>query len=138
MGEYLMLTADKRQGAGGRVIPTPPTWKAILTKAGSKCEWTEGGHICGLKEGDIDPVGGGTVKLTPDHKTPHSINPNTDTTDASQWQALCGRHQVVKKNYWDSNTGKLNIVAILQAIPKKDKEVALSFLLDYFGVSLKK
>ena len=87
-----------------------------------------------MSDGDIDPVGGGTVKLTPDHKTPHSVNPNSDPDNPDQWQALCGRHQVMKKNYWDSNTGKLNVVAIMQAVPKKDKELALGFLLDYFDL----
>lgn len=137
VGEYLMLTPEKRDNASGRVMPTPNTWQQVLASAKHKCEWVEGGHICGLSEGDIDPVGGGTVKLTPDHKTPHSVNPHSDPADPQQWQALCGRHQVVKKNYWDSNTGKLNIVAILQAVPKKDKEVALSFLLDYFGLEIR-
>lgn len=133
VGEYLMLTADKRPEAGNRVLPTPATWQAVLARSQNKCEWTEGGHICGLANGDIDPIGGGTVKLTPDHKTPHSINPNSDPGNLEQWQALCGRHQVVKKNYWDSNTGKLNVIAIMQSLPKKDKETALSFLVDYFG-----
>jgi len=49
--------------------------------------------------------GGGRVKLTPDHKNPHSLNSEADPSNLNQWQALCGRHQVTKKNYWDSNTG---------------------------------
>lgn len=136
VGEYLMLTPEKRSGAGERVLPTSATWQAVLARSQNKCAWTEGGHVCGLAEGDIDPVGGGTVKLTPDHKTPHSVSPNSDPSDPEQWQALCGRHQVVKKNYWDSSTGKLNVVAIMQALPKTDKQVALSFLLDYFGTEV--
>lgn len=134
VGEYLMLTSEKRSGASGRVMPTPAAWSSVLTRAINKCEWVEGGHVCGLSDGDIDPVGGGTVKLTADHKTPHSVDPNSDPDNPEQWQALCGRHQVVKKNYWDSNTGKLNVVAIMQAVPKKDKELALGFLLDYFDL----
>ncbi|WP_426212549.1 hypothetical protein [Massilia sp. TWP1-3-3] len=134
VGEYLMLTAEKRTGASGRVMPTSSTWRDVLARATNKCEWVEGGHICGMSDGDIDPVGGGTVKLTPDHKTPHSVNPNSDPENPGQWQALCGRHQVMKKNYWDSNTGKLNVVAIMQAVPKKDKELALGFLLEYFDL----
>lgn len=136
VGEYLMLTNEKREGAGKRVLPNKATWNAVLERAGHKCEWTDGGVVCGLCEGEIDPVGGGTVKLTPDHMSPHSINPNTDVSDASQWQALCGRHQVIKKNFWDSTTGSINTIAILQAMPVKEKKVALQFLLDFFGFSL--
>ncbi len=71
------------------------------------------GDECNLKEGNIDPIGGGTVKLTPDHKRPHQMDPKSDSDDPAQWQALCGRHQVVKKNYWDNLTGKLNAEAIV-------------------------
>lgn len=78
-------------------------------------------------------VGGGKVKLTPDHKTPHSVNPDSDTKDPQKWQALCGRHQVMKKNYWDNNTGKMNIYAIIQSATKVEKNIAFKFLLDYFG-----
>jgi hypothetical protein len=73
--------------------------------AGSRCEWLEGGQKCGLREGEIDPVGGGRVRLTPDYKPPRSVHPAADPKDPSQWQALCGRHQAVKKNDWDSMTG---------------------------------
>jgi hypothetical protein len=83
--------------------------------------------------GELDHIGGGTVKLTPDHMTPHSINPNTDPANSRQWQALCGRHQVMKKNFWDETTGKINVLAILQAASTSQKKVALQFLLDYFG-----
>jgi hypothetical protein len=54
----------------------------------------------------IDPIGGGTVK-TPDHVTPHAVDPNSDPENPNQWQALCGRHQVMKKNFWDGATGKV-------------------------------
>ncbi len=42
----------------------------------------------------------------------------------------------MKKNYWDNQTGKLNITAILQAATEKDKRAALNFLLKYFGYSI--
>jgi hypothetical protein len=135
--EYVLVSAEKRETAGKRVLPSGVTWQKILDRAGNCCEWTEGGEHCGLKEGDIDPVGGGTVKLTPDHMEPHSVNPNTDPNNQDQWQALCGRHQVVKKNFWDSTSGKVNTIAILQALSHKEKEVGLQFLLDYFGYEIK-
>lgn len=131
--EYLMPTSAKRAIAGKRVKPTKETWFQVLDRAKTACEWTEGNMNCGLKEGEIDPIGGGKVKLTADHTNPHSINPNSDPNDPKQWQALCGRHQVMKKNYWDTNTGKMNMYAIIQSATQSEKEIVFKFLLDYFG-----
>lgn len=133
--EYLMPNLEQRQIAGKRVRPTSRTWASILERAGDKCEWQEDGQLCGLKNGAIDPIGGGTVKLTPDHTTPHSVNPNSDPGDATQWQALCGRHQVMKKNFWDGATGKVNVIAILQAANAAQKKEAYTFLKNYFQKS---
>lgn len=130
-GEYLMLTAERRPTAASRVRPTTATWQQVLRRANNACEWDEGG-ACLLAEGAIDPVGGGTVRLTPDHRTPHSVDAASDPDDVDVWRALCGRHQVMKKNFWDDRTGKLNIIAILQAAPKADKLAALTFLTEYF------
>jgi hypothetical protein len=112
----------------------PETWAKVLERAKNACEWFEGGEPCGLKEGATDPIGGGTVRLTPDHKTPHSQNPNPDPNDADSWQALCGRHQVMKKNFWDHGTGKLNVYAIVQCAPDQVKREIYDFLRKYFGV----
>lgn len=136
VGEYLMPHARKREIASKRIKPTREAWEVVLKRAKSRCEWNEGGEICGLKQNEIDPIGGGKVKLTPDHKLPHSLNPNTDPNNPDAWQALCGRHQVVKKNYWDSTTGKLNTYAIIQASTEKEKREAFQFLLNYFGYSI--
>ena len=132
VSEYVLESLEKRKTAGKRVIPDKTTWILILNNANNVCEWRDDGQICGMKSGDIDPIGGGTVKLTPDHKQPHSVNPAADSTDPTQWQALCGRHQVMKKNYWDSSTGKFNVIAILQSLSHKDKVRALGFLNQYF------
>ena len=134
-GQYMMPHAERREIAGKRVRPTPATWKRVLERAGNACEWNEAGQECGLHNGAIDPIGGGTVKLTPDHMSPHSVNPNSDPGDPGQWQALCGRHQVTKKNYWDNSTGKLNVEAIVQAAGSADKLVVFRFLLRFFGYS---
>jgi hypothetical protein len=131
--EYLMPTNEKRPQAGKRVRPTKTTWEIVLNRSQNSCEWNEGNEICGLKEGEIDNIGGGKVKLTPDHKSPHSIDPNSDPNDPHQWQALCGRHQVMKKNYWDSSTGKMNVYAIIQSATQTEKTIVFKFLLDYFG-----
>lgn len=130
--EYLLGSAEKREIAGKRVRPTLATWTAVLSRAKNACEWQEDGQRCGLREGAIDAIGGGTVKLTPDHTTPHSVNPNSDPADPGQWQALCGRHQVMKKNFWDGQTGKVNVIAILLCASVAQKREALSFLQAYF------
>jgi adenosyl cobinamide kinase/adenosyl cobinamide phosphate guanylyltransferase len=65
--------------------------------------------------------------------SPHSVSPNSDPADEKAWQALCGRHQVTKKNYWDNTTGKLNVYAIVQAASNTDKRIVFDFLLNYFG-----
>ena len=134
--EYLMPHRKKRTIAGKRVRPTDSTWLTVLERAKFSCEWLEGGLVCGLKDGDIDPIGGGRVRLTPDHKNPHSLNPDTDPNDPEEWQALCGRHQVTKKNYWDSSTGKLNTYAIVQFAPEKEKKQIFKFLLSYFNYTM--
>jgi hypothetical protein len=131
--EYMMPDATRREIAAARVRPTSTTWAKVLKRAGNRCEWYEAGEKCELINGDADPVGGGTVKLTPDHKQPHSVNPQSDPKDPDQWQALCGRHQVVKKNYWDSTTGKLHVYAVVQAASDKEKKEVMDFLLEYFG-----
>lgn len=131
--EYVLASAEKREIAGKRVRPTASTWKQILERANYSCEWQEDGQRCGLREGAIDAIGGGTVKLTPDHTTPHSVDPNSDPADPTQWQALCGRHQVMKKNFWDGQSGKINVIAILQCASGAQKREALDFLNRYFG-----
>lgn len=101
VSEYMMPSAERRPTAGKRVRPKPETWERVLQNAGYACEWRDGDDQCDLKNDEIDPVGGGRVKLTPDHKLPHAINPVIDPDDPKAWQALCGRHQVLKKHFWD-------------------------------------
>jgi hypothetical protein len=132
VSEYLMPTSEKRK-VTKRVKIKSDTWQLVLERACYKCEWEDKGVRCNLKDGDLDPVGGGTVKLTPDHKTPHAIEPETDPTNADKWQALCGRHQVLKKNFWDDTTGWLNVYAIVQAASEDEKREVYDFLKRYFG-----
>lgn len=133
VSEYLMPTSERRQNASVRIKISPNTWKLVLLQANNKCQWQEDGIACGLSDGDIDPVGGGKVKLTPDHKKPHAIDPNSDPQNPDAWQALCGRHQVMKKNYWDNTNGWLNVYAIVQSASENDKKKVYDFLTDYFG-----
>lgn len=132
ISEYLMPTAERRPKAGIRVKPSSKTWLKVLKSANYRCEWNDDGIPCNLQDGEIDSVGGGTVRLTPDHNTPHFINPNADPKDPSRWRALCGRHQVMKKNYWDDKTGWLNVYAIVQAASEKEKRQIYEFLKAYF------
>ncbi len=127
--EYLMPSAERRPIASRRVRPSAKTWEAVLELAEGHCEYGS----CELRGGDQDPVGGGTVHLTPDHRTPHAVDPNVDPDDPSRWQALCGRHQVTKKNYWDSLTGKLNVYAIVQNASAEEKRAVYEFLRQFFG-----
>jgi len=132
-GQYRLASLKKNKRVVGRVVPSKTTWTAVLTRAANQCEWVEGKLRCQLKEGDIDPVSGGTVHLTADHSTPHSIAPNTDVNNTAAWLALCSRHQIVKKNYWDNTTGKLNVEAIVQNASKKLKQKILTYLQKFFG-----
>ena len=132
VGEYVLLSAKKRAGAGKRVVCSKKAWKEVLERAKNACEWDEDGTKCSLEEGSVDPVGGGTVRSTADHMTPHSVESAADPNDPAQWRALCGRHQVMKKNYWDSTTGKLNLYAIMQSASLEDKRLVYRFLQSYF------
>lgn len=133
VSEYMMPNAERRSAASGRVRPAAHTWEEVLRAADYRCAWNEGGMPCNMRQGDIDPVGGGTVRLTPDHKTPHSIDAGVDRDDVSKWQPLCGRHQVMKRNYWDDESGWLNVIAIVQSASEEQKRQVLDFLTDYFG-----
>lgn len=130
--EYLMPDAERRSTVTKRMRPHADVWKKVLLRADFKCAWTEGTVHCGLQHGDIDPIGGGTVRLTPDHRRPHAVHARIDPNDPSQWQPLCGRHQVMKKNYWDDETGWLNVVAIVQSASEEQKHQVLAFLREYF------
>ena len=132
VSEYVMPTDEKRDSTARRIRPTASAWSEALEAADFRCAWIDDGQLCGLRQGDIDPVGGGTVRLTPDHKQPHSLNPDIDPGDSSKWRPLCGRHQVMKKNYWDDETGWLNVIAIVQSASEAEKRRVFDFLSAYF------
>ena len=130
--EYMMPNAERRGTASRRTRPTAATWSVVLDQHNHRCAWNEGGISCGLRNGDIDPVGGATVKLTPDHRMPHAIHAEADPTDPARWQPLCGRHQIMKKNYWDDETGWLNVIGIVQSASQQQKREVYDFLKRYF------
>lgn len=133
VSEYLMPDATRHERKNKRVRPTAQTWAKALEMHGHHCAWNEDGLACDLKAGDKDPVGGGSVRLTPDHKKPHSMNFDADRRSVEAWRPLCARHQVMKKNYWDDETGWLNAYGIVQSASDKDKRRIYDFLKDYFG-----
>ena len=90
VSEYMMPNAERRPTTSRRTRPNANTWEEVLARYNNRCSWTEDGIICGLQNGDIDPVGGGTVKLTPDHRTPHAIHAEADPQDPDKWQPLLG------------------------------------------------
>lgn len=135
VSEYMMPNAERRSTASRRTRPNANTWEKVLVRHDHRCAWTESGVICGLRDGDLDPVGGGTVKLTPDHRTPHAVHAEADPRDPEKWQPLCGRHQVMKKNYWDDDSGWLNVVAIVQSASEAQKLEVFQFLKNYFESS---
>ncbi len=133
VSEYMLASLEKRETVNRRMRPTASCWAAILQRAGGACEWDEDGSRCQLKEGDYDPIGGGTVHLTPDHNVPHSLGETPNPDNPSHWRPLCGRHQVMKKNFWDSVTGRINYVGIIQAAKIEDKRLVYQLLKDYFA-----
>lgn len=129
-GEYVMPHKEQADRADKRTHIEDDTWEDVLERADYECEWPEG---CELSDGDIDPVSGGKVELTPDHRVPHDSDGVVEPDNPEHWQALCGRHQVMKKNYWNDNTGKLHYMAIIQSAPKEEKEKIYDYLQRYFG-----
>jgi hypothetical protein len=129
-GEYVMPHKEQADRASKRTYIEDDTLEEVLERADYACEWPEG---CDLSDGDIDPVSGGKVELQPDHKIPHDSDKQVEPDNPDHWQALCGRHQVMKKNYWDDTTGKLNYYAIVQSAPKEEKEKIYDYLQRYFG-----
>ncbi len=127
VSEYVMPTSIRRETAKKRTAINRKI-KRDLMAVSPVCSYPG----CNLKEGDIDPIGGGTVKLQVDHKTAHNHD-DMGGNDINNYQLLCGRHNVTKKNLWDDNTGKLNTIAILQAFPEKDKRMAYEWLKNYFS-----
>ena len=81
---------------------------------------------------DITPKNRKKSALASSENKALSVESAADPNDPAQWRALCGRHQVMKKNYWDSTTGKLNLYAIMQSASLEDKRLVYRFLQSYF------
>lgn len=128
-GQYLLESATPVRPAKPRVTLSRYEREKLFEQDGWTCQW-EG---CGLKKGDIDPVGGGTVVLTADHKSPHSLRNGTWTGTLDDWQTLCARHQQEKKNFIDDRTGRKNVRELVRSSPREIKEEVYLDLKAYFG-----
>jgi 5-methylcytosine-specific restriction endonuclease McrA len=124
-GEYVMENSNPvRPSKIRKNIPNQVKIK-VKERANYTCDW-EG---CGLKEGEIDKVSGATVKLQVDHIDPHSLD---GSDDIENYQALCGRHQVVKKNFFSGKENVPNVLELVRNSGVKEKEEAYKFLDGYF------
>ena len=86
----------------------------------------------GSLRGATDPVGGGTVVLTADHRSPHSLPDGQWTGTLEDWQTLCARHQQEKKNFIDDRTGRKNLRELVRAAGKEEKRLIFEDLNAYF------
>ena len=86
-----------------------------------------------MAKGAIDPIGGGAVVLTADHKTPLSQANNNATGTLDDWQTLCARHQQEKKNFIDDRTGRRNLRELVRAAGEADKRAIFEDLRAYFN-----
>ena len=125
--EYVMPDSNKRETAKSRKAINAKIRKQLI-EINPYCAFDG----CNLKDGSIDPIGGGTVKLQVDHMTPLDYK-DMGEDKLENYQLLCGRHNVIKKNLWDDLTGKLNTIAILQFLSNSEKAVAYNWLKKYFG-----
>lgn len=128
-GQYLMASAVPTRIAKPRQYLSPDERERLFERDGHKCQWPS----CGLGLRSIDPVGGGTVVLTADHRSPNSLKDGKWTGTLDDWQTLCARHQQEKKNFIDDRTGRKNLRELVKAASKDVKLVIFGDLKDYFG-----
>lgn len=132
-GQYLLESAKPTNPAKRRVVLTSKDREALFKRDNYTCMWPG----CGLKKDMIDSVGGGTVVLTADHLTPHSVAVQT-TTSLDEWQTLCARHQQEKKNLIDDRTGKKNLRELVRNASKELKAQIYTDLTEFFESAKKK
>jgi len=128
-GQYVLDSADPARVPKPRATLTSGERAALFERDGYTCQWPD----CKLQEGDVDPVGGGTVVLTADHRSPHSLPDGRWTGTLEDWQTLCARHQQEKKNFIDDRTGRKNVGELVRVAPEKVKREIYDFLRAYFG-----
>jgi len=127
-GQYLLEFATPKRVPKPREYLTPDEKARLLERDGHRCQWPG----CFLSAGDIDPIGGGTVVLTADHRSPHSLPDGKWTGTLDDWQTLCARHQQEKKNFIDDRTGRKNLRELVRAAGKAEKRQIYEDLKAYF------
>ncbi len=127
-GQYLLESATPVRVPKPRAHLTAAERRELFVRDGHQCQWPE----CELVAGVIDPVGGGTVVLTADHRAPHSLPDGGWTGTLDDWQTLCARHQQEKKNFIDDRTGRKNLRELVRAASKDEKEAIFEILNAYF------
>ena len=128
LGQYLLENAKPTRRPRPRKYLTKKQKEALFKRDNQQCQWPD----CKLSLNDIDPIGGGTVILTADHKSPHSLSDNIWTGTLDDWQTSCMRHQQKKKNFIDDRTGKKNIREIVRAASESVKRQIYEDLKAYF------
>lgn len=128
-GQYLLESATPKRVPKPREYLTSDEKAKLLERDGHQCQWPG----CSLRAGDVDPVGGGTVVLTADHQSPHSLPDGQWTGTLDDWQTLCARHQQEKKNFIDDRTGRKNLRELVRAAGREEKRQIFEDLKAYFG-----
>lgn len=128
-GQYLLESGLPTRIAKPRAYLTPDQKIALFARDEHRCQWPG----CLLTGGAIDPVGGGTVVLTADHKSPHSLQDGKWSGTLDDWQTLCARHQQEKKNFIDDRTGRKNLRELVRAAGRPEKLAIFEDLKAYFS-----
>lgn len=128
-GQYLLESATPKRVPKPREHLTPAERKQLFVRDGNRCQWPG----CDLVAGAIDSTGGGTVVLTADHRSPHSLPGGQWTGTLDDWQTLCARHQQEKKNFIDDRTGRKNLKELVRAAPEAEKRLIFEDLKAYFS-----
>jgi len=128
LGQYLLESANPKRVAKPREYLTAEEKSKLFARDGHRCQWPG----CSLAAGATDPTGGGSVVLTADHKSPHSLADGQWTGTLDDWQTLCARHQQEKKNFIDDRTGRKNLRELVRAAGKEEKRVIFEDLKEYF------
>ena len=129
--EYLLKEPNPTRPVNQREPISADVRRQVIERD-KHCMWPG----CTLKNGDIDPVSGGTVRLQVDHVDPHSLGPQGPGPSAlSRYQALCPRHQVEKKNLRKSSG--FNVLEVVRNASLADKKLAYEFLRQFFDPRLR-
>lgn len=127
-GQYVLQSATPQRIAKPRAHLSTKEREELFQRDDWMCQWPG----CELRQGTIDPVGGGSVVLTADHRSPHSLLEQRWTGTLEDWQTLCTRHQQEKKNFIDDRTGRRNLRELVRCASRAEKRLIFEDLQAYF------